>query len=153
MKLLILAQNPKKIMNKKDPLKGTKSWTVLSRWLIEANVPGSHVELRNALSAVGDRSLTITTVRNQVETRRWVPEIIEFPVIVCLGRIPEQAVRFTREAFFPNVTSWDHFFLPHPSGLNRKLNDPETHLEAVETLKEAYKRLLTLKTYEARIIG
>lgn len=150
MKILILAQNPKRKANVTEPLKGTKSWSILERWLKEAGIPLEDVELSNAFDAVGDRKIRVIS-SNVIQLKRWVPEIIEFPVIVCLGRIPADAVRFTREAFFPNVQDWDHFFLPHPSGLNRKLNDPEEHRKVVRQLKAAHKKLLTLRLYE-RII-
>lgn len=74
-------------------------------------------------------------------------------MIVCLGKLAEQAVKETRKIYFPDVKDWDHYFLPHPSGLNRALNDPKTHADAVLQLEAAYKRLLTLKTYEGRMSG
>lgn len=77
--------------------------------------------------------------------------IIQYPVIVTLGQIAENAIIETRELYFPNVKEWDHFHIPHPSGLNRKLNDPEAHHEAVQQLKAAYAKMLTLKVYEGRI--
>lgn len=151
MKILILAQNPKTIKNLTQPLAGTKSHKILKSWLEAAEVPEEILELRNAVAEVGASTDVLKAVTAKLRRGGWVEELIGYPVIVCLGRIAEKAILETRQLYFPNVQDWDHFFLPHPSGLNRQLNDPEVHLEAVEQLKEAHRKFLTLKVYEGRI--
>ena len=80
--------------------------------------------------------------------RRWLGMVIQYPVIVTLGKAAEKAITEIRDWYFPNSSDWDHFFLPHPSGLNRNLNNTESHHEAVRQLKAAYSRLREIKTYE-----
>lgn len=152
MRMLILAQNPKTAHNLTNPLQGTKSWTVLNRWLKEARIPLELLELRNAYRHTGAETPTASVTTGLVESGEWVSLILGYPVIVALGRYAANAVLRTREAYFPNVKDWDHFFLPHPSGLNRKLNDPEEHIKAVQTLRKAHDKFLTLREYEGRII-
>ena len=149
MKLLILAQNPKTEKNLTTPIRGTKSWTILARWLKEAGIPEDAVELDNALLQVG----SLTSIKAQIteNTRRWNGMIIQYPVILTLGNIATTAIIETRKAYFPNVIKWDHFFLPHPSGLNRKLNSKRAHDDAIGQLQAAYLRMKTLEQYESRI--
>lgn len=148
MKLLILAQNPKTDKNKEAPLVGTKSWTILSRWLKEAGIPEDAVELSNTLLQVG----SLTSIKTQVieNTSRLNGMIIRYPVIVTLGEIARSAIQRTRKVYYPNVDKWDHFFLPHPSGLNRKLNSKQAHEEAIGRLQAAYLRMKQLEIYERR---
>lgn len=152
MKMLILAQNPKIPMNLTEPLKGTKSWKTFSEWITAASIPVEALEIRNAFDKIEWTSSFGSKITRKLIKGGWVEEIIGYPVIVCLGRVSEEAIRRTRELYFPNVTDWDHYFLPHPSGLNRVLNDPEIHLAAIETLKTAHKKLLTLQAYEGKIV-
>lgn len=103
------------------------------------------------MNIMGANTLVLKAVNQKLSRGGWLEEIIGYPVIIGLGKIAEKAIVTTRELYFPKVMEWDHFFLPHPSGLNRVLNDPEAHFEAIEQLKQAYKKFLTLKLYEAKL--
>ncbi len=145
MKLLIMAQNPKKKINVLNPMKGTRSWTLLEQWLTEAGIPLSDVKIQNTFQAVGSRKLS---TKGKLKQGGWIKELIGAPVIVCLGALARSALVETRTMYYPQIATWDHFFIPHPSGLNRVLNNPEEHLKAVETLRKAHGRLKQLRSYE-----
>ena len=146
-KILVMAQSPKSKRNLQSPLKGTRSWEVFRSWTSQANLPLEILEFRNVTKKFGK----LPTISSKALRGKFLTEILEYPVIVCLGRYAEEAIRGTRELYFPNVSGWDHFFLPHPSGLNRQLNDPNAHHQAVAELRKAHEKYLTLKTYEGRI--
>ena len=151
MKMLILAQNPKIPTNLSEPLKGTKSWTMFQRWLKQAQIPEEALEIKNCIAVVGASGDVRKLARTKLRNGGWLSEVIGYPVIVCLGQVAAEAIQETRDLYFPNVSEWDHYFIPHPSGLNRKLNDPEAHQEAVNQLRCAYEKLLTLKRYQFRM--
>ena len=80
-----------------------------------------------------------------------VSEILQFPVIVCLGRKAEEAIKRTRNMYFPNIPEWewDHYFLPHLRSIN---NTSEEYFKALGQLNAAYKKLLTLRVYETKVV-
>lgn len=142
-KILVIAQSPKSKTNLQSPLKGTRSWKVFRSWTSQANLPLEILEFRNVTKKFGK----LPTINSKVLHGKFLTEILEYPVIVCLGRYAEEVIIGTRELYFPNVSDWDHFFLPHPGGLN----DPDAHPQAVAELRKAHEKYLTLKTYEGRI--
>jgi hypothetical protein len=72
-----------------------------------------------------------------------------YPVVVTLGRFAEEAMEHTRGYF--EERRWYHYSLPHPSGLNRQLNDREAHAAAVRALKHAYEKLKEKRRESKRV--
>lgn len=145
-KMLILAQSPKTERNVKEPLRGTRSWTILKRWMDEAGVKEEDVVLLNAYDEVGKTNFCKSVMKRLSIQGKWNMLLIKYPVIVCLGEHAKDAIAYSKSQFANSDDRWHHFFIPHPSGLNRKLNDPAQHERCVTTLKVAHEKLLTLKS-------
>lgn len=96
-----------KNISKNIPFVGTQSYKRLLEWIWELDVDISLVTLKNSKN---DENLN-----DWVITACW-----EKTKIICLG---ENAAKAMEHA----MREWDcpmqFFVLPHPSGLNRKLND------------------------------
>lgn len=60
----------------------------------------------------------------------WLTTVTRGHVVVALGSFPSRVL---------SRLGVDHFTLPHPSGLNRKLNDPE-YVEAMLKMCRDYIR-------------
>lgn len=62
---------------------------------------------------------------NEIELE---PELVaRYQKVVCLGQIP---------AKWCNKQKIEHLALPHPSGLNRKWNDPTTEPTVIQELQQ-----------------
>lgn len=133
----IVAQNPKSDRNIEEPLIGTKSYEVLKSWLRAAGISEDEVHLFNSVDQVG--AITKSLAVNQAISNKCLAmKISGYKYVVSLGKIAEQAVAASKDSF-PLEMDMDHsthFNLPHPSGLNRQLNDPAAHEEAVLVLKK-----------------
>lgn len=104
--VLFIGDRPSKHNVDKDtPFVGTRSYKTLLAWIYEMNVDISRVYMCNAYDADGNPS-----ERLYGTNRNWK--------IVVLG---ENARKRLADQVFTHPV--EYFVLPHPSGLNRKLND------------------------------
>lgn len=112
MKILFVAQNPASEHNIENPLDGTKSGKVLEDWLdtMTAYLKEAHsITLCNASNKIGKVSMKDRNFQLMTITRH-------FDKIIALGNYSSKVLK---------SFGIEHFKLPHPSGLNRKLNDNE----------------------------
>lgn len=124
MKILVVAQNPKTELNVHYPLRNTRSYKIFKEWLYASGLTLSSIQIVNALDKVGE--FAESEYKERTKDTDWKDYINQFPFVVCLGKKASLA-----------VGSVDGFVLdlPHPSGLNRKLNNKYETVKVVEELK------------------
>ena len=98
MRIIIIGQSP----NKRYIAGRNGSIARLTQWLESINIK--------------QFSFTNLSISNGPELERIVTECQGYDIIVTLGKIADNAL---------NKISLKHFALPHPSGLNRQINDKE----------------------------
>lgn len=108
-KILFVAQNPKTSANIDKPLDGTRSGTVFGDWLEVLGLKREDVLVLNAAKKVGQR----VTKRDR-DGQKILQTAFGARRVVALGKY---ACETLTDLGIP------HFSLPHPSGLNRVLND------------------------------
>jgi hypothetical protein len=106
--VLFLSQNPAKPENVKRPLVGTRSYRTFQAWLKALGSP-DHV-LLNASDRLG--KVTWRDYRSR-------------PVMEALSRCTHFIALGAYASGLLELLEVKHFQLPHPSGLNRKLNNSE----------------------------
>lgn len=116
MKVLLVGQNPSRHnLDPKIAFKGSKSFKVIEEWVQEMSLSDCGYMLVNAFPKVNqkykkaDVEVAISRVKNYME-------MIKPQKVIALGKM---AAKVLKKA---NI---EHFELPHPSGLNRKLNNVE----------------------------
>ena len=104
-KILIIASNPSKSS------RGRKSSTFnnLCNWI---NIPIFSFTNVSCINTPNNRPLK----KSEYQLKRLCTECQNYDKILALGNTASDAL---------NRLNIDHFKLPHPSGLNRKLNDKE----------------------------
>jgi len=111
MKILVIAQNPsKKNLDVNVPLVGTKSLKIFLAWCKEMFIEECFII--NASDKLGKVSL------KDANLERIQKHVVDggYDKIVCLGKYAEKSLKKA----CPYIR---HYTLPHPSGLNRKLNN------------------------------
>lgn len=116
MKVLLVGQNPSRHnLDPKVAFKGSKSFKVIEDWVQEMSLSECGYMLVNAFPKVNQKYKKID-VEVAVERINHYMNLIKPNKVIALGKM---AAKVLKKA---NI---DHFELPHPSGLNRKLNDIE----------------------------
>lgn len=116
MRILIVAANPKLPINVEYPMVRTKSFKTLLTWLPKLGITDSDkVFIMNASNKVTNSTSELRVKDMNLEDLHTC--ISNSDKIIALGEYAADAVSRV----------WDGEFatLPHPSGLNRKLNSPE----------------------------
>lgn len=132
--MLIVAQSPKTFQNFSKPLVGTPSYTRLKSWMKKAQVPEQNCRFENVMAAEDTRLLNFS--EKYLLAEMWRPFLAHEKVVVCLGQLSYQIMS-------ASVSPHTFLFkLPHPSGLNRSLNERFVQDEAIATLKVAYNTYL-----------
>lgn len=131
-------------MNLGKALAKTRSGATLRTWLKEAGVPEERVHKLNTYDSVGRQNFPTSKIKKDAQGGKWTELVRRTPVLVTLGKVAEVAITETVKTHFKDK-NFLHFHLPHPSGLNRTLNDPQNRAKCVELLKVAYQKLLDLE--------
>lgn len=113
MKILIVGQNPKIVANLTDPFKYTPSGRKLDKWLdyFLTAIPTLQWDIVNAtdrLEMVGNRYF-----QEDIEFIKEIVKKEEYDGVLALGNYASGMLHRAKVK---------HFKLPHPSGLNRRLN-------------------------------
>lgn len=125
--LVVVAQNPANKMKDGDPpFEGTKSKDVLIGWLREIVAdPNTQILVCNA-----------SKVKGKVGTKDYDKDNLR----MLYGYSLNKQVRFISLGNYAekylNYGKIKNFKLPHPSGRNRKLNDPEFIASKLKECKE-----------------
>lgn len=114
MAIYFVGANPKHEGNLSSPFKDTRSGKTLGEWFKRLDLRWQDVELRNASDRI---DVTASKLRWNDRSHLVLLELLfaERSKIVTLGTYPSKVL--TRIGIA-------HYAMPHPSGLNRKLNDP-----------------------------
>ena len=130
MKILFLGSNPSVKSATLEPFwKNTNSMATLSKW-IEQLPLNDKVELHflniSNTPTEENRPLRVSEIKSNLS--RLEEDIIRLQPerIVALGRSAERALTFLGTS---------HYCMPHPSGLNRKLNDGDFMQEKIMGLQ------------------
>lgn len=121
MRILVVGSTPSQSQKSKRPFDGARSLSTLTRWLGEI---GSYdYVLANVSSepTPGNRALKVPEYK--LNELRYTILNLRPDHIIALGRTAEKALRKLEVTCIP---------MPHPSGLNRKLNDL-SYVEAMLT--------------------
>lgn len=123
MKVVLVGSNPTaKNLDPKIPFVGTSSGKILTRWLQVLGIDPLHARFVNVSDQIvlGNRKLKVSEydldrLENDLVLNLVLDHLSNKPLkVVALGKTASDALMRIRV---------DHFELPHPSGLNRKLND------------------------------
>lgn len=91
----------------------------VNRWLAECGVTETEYDWQNCSDQPGARPKQSDIVKNRYE-------VALYDKVICLGNVPAKWCR---------LLSIDHIKVPHPSGVNRKWNDPTTEPATVEQIR------------------
>ena len=111
----------------------TKSMTVLNKWMEQMHAGGSvrleSVHFLNVSNAPtpGNRPLTVGEITNALIGLEGRISAVNPDKIITLGKTAEKALTLLR---------MQHYAMPHPSGLNRLLNDKEYVTEKINGLRD-----------------
>lgn len=128
--ILIIGQNPAKGFEHNPAFEGTKSGKRLFKWLKKAkiynytclNIWQKSGKLPNILEVKYD------FCRNLLHNRNW-----PYNKIVTVGKISDKVIKQIL------IDHRNILNIPHPSGLNRKLNDPKVEEQIIKDLREFVK--------------
>lgn len=130
MKVLFIGQNPSKTnMDENVAFVGSRSYGTLVGWIKKLGLKNGESIFVNA-----SRKLGKVGVRDIDEHGMFEAMMNEPDKIVCLGKYAEKA--WNKMAHLYGWTRINTFTLPHPSGLNRKLNDPKYVSSMLDKCKE-----------------
>lgn len=137
-RVVFLGQNPARAGNG-EPFVGTASGRTLDSWIECMSLDGFEIVKDNVSMHVS--MFNQAPSKSQVKRdRERVRSVIDGGVVVCLGRIAHRSVlEMVRLGILSSGTTVLN--LPHPSGLNRKLNDREYVASALAECARLIKEL------------
>ena len=132
MKILFIGSNPSSAAKPQNPFcASTKSGRLLNNWLLSSGqypLSTNSVAYANIVdySTEDNRPLSIGEIKSSLNLLQTKIYTVKPDKIVTLGKSAEKALTLLRLDFYP---------MPHPSGLNRQLNDSEYVEEKLNGLK------------------
>jgi uracil-DNA glycosylase family 4 len=133
MKILFVGSNPSSAAKTQNPFcTSTKSGKLLNDWLIASGqYPLSLTSTCYANVAdyptENNRPLLTAEIKSNLSLLQRKVDIIKPDKIIALGKTAEKALTLLRTDYYP---------MPHPSGLNRLLNDPEYVKKKINGLRD-----------------
>lgn len=120
MKILFVGVNPSRSARTRSAFcRSTPSGRMLMSWIHRLGLPegSTTYSMCNLYDVPTDsnRSLTTREIRESLPALKQKIEDVAPDKIVALGRVPSRAL---------TLLGLPHICMPHPSGLNRQLNDP-----------------------------
>jgi len=113
-RVLFVAANPRDERSLVIPFYGTRSGQIFSGWIHLLGLTDESVEIINASDRIAK---TVSELRvSDYNLIRLKERIEESTHVIALGNYAASGIE--------RVTSRSYLKLPHPSGLNRQLNDP-----------------------------
>lgn len=136
MKILFLGQNPSKSSPDK-PFVGTKSHDTLVSWILASGVIGE-VSFANVFDDPYIEHFSNHSIFSAAMSPEFSEKVDGYDIIFTCGIVADRAVASYSAAnpdflFDTSVAS-----LPHPSGLNRLLNNKAEVDKAIETMRKTY---------------
>ena len=142
---IIVGQNPPNLNCAKIPFTETQSSKRLTKWLSNAGIDPKNVEVINAVDSIKKSGSRISNreIGAAIEKKMVYNRIKKYCHIVTLGQVAYEVVDKSLNKYWEDgQTSRHHIIykLPHPSGLNRTLNNANT-ASAIQSIFEALAKL------------
>lgn len=130
MKLLFIGQNPTTYnQSVTRAFVGTKSYNTLVDWIEHMGVSMDDCILINACNKIGKVKLRDVNLEHVFDSiTKNNPD-----KIIVLGKVAEWALKTVLKKY--NLTGLSYVVLPHPSGLNRQLNDKKSLRDKLDLAK------------------
>lgn len=134
-KILFVGSNPSQSSASNIPFYGdTKSLDTINKWIQQLQTDGLtvSVDFINVcdFKTLNNRPLKTSEIKAALPSLRLKLDQYSSTTIITLGKTAEKAMTLLRLT---------HYAMPHPSGLNRKLNDSNYVAEKINGLKELLK--------------
>lgn len=127
-RIVIVGSNPSRKSSKVIPFwHDTKSSKTLAHWLDEVHFECEFIHFMNVsnLPTEKNRPLKTSEIKANLPTVQYELNKVKPTKIIALGKTAEKALSLLGVDFFP---------MPHPSGLNRLLNDKHFMEEKIKGL-------------------
>lgn len=131
--ILVMGQNPARSSVTGAPFLGTESGKRLSMWLSKAGV--NFYVLNNVSNdkTENNRSLKRSEMSKIAKSKEFCDRIKSYDKILAVGRQAEFTLELAK--IHHKMPHLQVMYVPHPSGLNRVLNDPNSEKEVVEMIR------------------
>lgn len=128
-RILFIGSNPSNASQTTHPFSATtKSGKTLKEWIERLDISCRCLYCNvSDIKTVSNRPLTTKEIKNNLEHLKDKINQSGCTHVVAVGRTAEKALTLLRANFY---------VLPHPSGLNRQLNDPKIIEEKINGLRE-----------------
>jgi uracil-DNA glycosylase family 4 len=129
MRVLLVGSNPSAASKSQNPFcLSTKSGRTLAHWVSICPIYG-FISYCNVVSTAtqNNRPLTTQEIKDSLSMFKSKIDVILPDKIVALGKTAEKAL---------TLLGYDFYAMPHPSGLNRKLNDKDYIEEKIKGLRD-----------------
>ena len=125
MTVIFVGSNPSNASTTEEPFHGsTRSSKILAEWTKNINVEKRYVNVANQKT---ENNRALTSAEIKAELPRLAQNLVGADKIVALGKTAAKALTLLRVQFYE---------LPHPSGLNRLLNNPRYVEEKIKGLQD-----------------
>jgi uracil-DNA glycosylase family 4 len=135
-RVLFLGSNPSQRSTRSVPFwHDTNSRKILNKWLKQLNVDIKYIDFLNISNAPtpNNRPLKINEIKACLgRLENDIVSKLRPDYIVTLGKAAEKALTLMKI----EETGYHFYAMPHPSGLNRLLNDPEYVEGKINGLRE-----------------
>lgn len=138
MRILFIGQNPSK-QAPQSSFVGTKSYETLMGWCLAAGVVGD-IEFDNVFADPLQERFTNELIGSAARDPGFIDKISRFDLVFACGAVAHSAVATSIKVSPEKFFDVEVVNIPHPSGLNRLLNDKNVVIDTVQKMKEAYAR-------------
>lgn len=132
-RVLVMGQNPARSSVTGAPFLGTESGKRLSMWLSKAGVNFYMLNNVSNDKTENNRSLKRSEMTKIAKSKEFRERVEAYEKILAIGRQAEFTLELAKlHHKLPHIQI---MYVPHPSGLNRALNDPNSEKQVVEMIK------------------
>lgn len=145
MKILFLGQNPAEA-SPKLAFVGTKSGKTLDQWIFQSSIPVDQpIVFANVFDfpTISNKPLKASDITSAAKSSFFLEKIEGCDIVFSCGKQASKAVAIAMAHF--GLQSIKAVSLPHPSGLNRKLNDKAFVNQTIKLISETYESVLLEK--------
>lgn len=144
-KIVFLGSNPSNASPFLDPFTHCRSAHVLAGWLARLGLRWEEVTFANVANykTIGNKPLTGSQI--SAEIPRLIAELSD-AVVIALGTTAQKAAKKTANGCYPWPAPLAIIPLPHPSGMNRLLNDQDYVAKVLDEAKSKLTAALSLPT-------
>jgi len=136
IRVLFIGSNPSKKSSRTVPFwHDTKSRVTLDKWLSNIQIPIEYLDFLNVSNQPTPNNRPLKTSEIQACLQRLEKDItvhVRPDYIITLGKTAEKALNMMKIW----ETGYAFYAMPHPSGLNRQLNDQKFIEEKIKGLIE-----------------